>query len=192
VSKVKKRKPFDRVAFAARLMKGGLPFEEAARRASVSEEKLGRALGIKKEGEPMNTSRVEQVAAGLRRLTEETGVTLDELQAAVQLARSVGSDDYEAKVKAKARELAAEQAADLTLEQEAIAELVNSGEVPLWEEARLPEPTERIRSLRETDRQRVLGEHDDFEQQVRRLMDDEGLDRDEAVATLANRGEVAF
>ncbi len=43
--RTKSRQPFDRVSFALRLVRGGLPLDEAARRASVSPERLERALG---------------------------------------------------------------------------------------------------------------------------------------------------
>ncbi len=44
--RTKARNPTDRVALALRLMRKGLPLDAAARRASVSEEQVRKALGI--------------------------------------------------------------------------------------------------------------------------------------------------
>ncbi len=43
----KARNPANRIVTALRLVRKGLPLDEAARRASVSEEQLQRALGIR-------------------------------------------------------------------------------------------------------------------------------------------------
>jgi hypothetical protein len=53
--KTKARSPIDRVGLAARLMWGGLPLKEAARRASISEEQLRRALGVAELGKSKRT-----------------------------------------------------------------------------------------------------------------------------------------
>ncbi len=56
--RTKSRNPTDRIGLAARLMRKGLPLDEAARRASVSEGQLQRALGIR--GHPSKGGQQDQ------------------------------------------------------------------------------------------------------------------------------------
>lgn len=57
--RTKARNPTNRVALALRLIRRGLPLDAAARRASVSEEQLKRALGIREH--PSEGGQQDQV-----------------------------------------------------------------------------------------------------------------------------------
>jgi hypothetical protein len=196
----------DRERHAMTLATDGRPLtiKDIAARSHLSEQRVRRLLGTDRrltEGATMNDGKIRQMAEQIKYSAERRGVDLEEYAQAAALAADLGgaansSGDgtaYERKVKARTAQLAQERAvADRGLEQEAIEQLVNSGEVPLWEEPPAVRPTERARALRVIDRRMLAEGGDDFEQKVRRLMDAEGLDRMAAVNKLANKGEIAF
>jgi hypothetical protein len=153
-----------------------------------------------KEEDMEQNAKIRRLAEQIKYSADKRGVDLEEYAQAAALAADLGhatnsgdGEAYERKVRARTAQLAQEQAAaDGGHEHEAIAELVNSGEVPLWEDPPAVQPTERARALRAIDRRMLAEGGDDFEQKVRRLMDAEGIDRMAAVNKLANKGEIAF
>lgn len=109
-------------------------------------------------------------------------------------ADSSGSDAQEQAIAERAEELAA-QDRNQPYRQAALAEMIDRGELPLWEEAPAPQPNERQQGLAEIRRQqlaRQLGQApaDPYVVKVRQHASEKGLSVAEAEQQMFDKGLV--
>ncbi len=215
--RTKTRQPADRIAKAARLVKGGLSIEEAARRAAVSEAQLRRALGTGRRLslEGFKTQEGEQTGEASARksgqarhnqLEKENTMTgrsirleeIRELQAELHRSRLVKTREYLARryynvsadgIDAAARLLVASDHAG-----QAAVRLSEAGEITLTDSERAEAVTTLLKGCQEAAGRgfaRFPTRLTEDEAKVKRLTD-QGMSEADAWTKLANEGEVQF